>query len=173
MASFRLCIYSRGVTRLSISSNPAFPFPHVKRMPMVKFCMDRLSPAERSRQMSLVRSKNTKPELLVRKLLFSLGYRYRLHGATLPGRPDLVFAKRRKVIFVHGCFWHRHEGCRKTTTPVSNADYWIPKFARTISRDETNLVALQSLGWRVLVVWECELKDLSALGSKLEAFLDD
>lgn len=135
--------------------------------------MDRITSAERSAQMSLVKSKDTGPELKVRKLAHSLGYRYRLHGASLPGKPDLVFVKRKKVVFVHGCFWHRHAGCRKATTPATNLDYWLPKFDRTIERDQRNIERLSSLGWSALVVWECELKDLNALGQRLRAFLDD
>lgn len=135
--------------------------------------MDRITSAERSAQMSLVKSKNTGPELLVRKLVHSLGYRYRLHGAKLPGKPDLVFAKRKKVVFVHGCFWHRHAGCKKATTPATRLDYWLPKFERTVERDQQSLERLSALGWSALIVWECDLKDLNALGQRLKAFLDD
>lgn len=135
--------------------------------------MDRLTPAGRSQQMSLVKSKNTGPELALRRLVFALGYRYRLHGNALPGKPDLVFAGKRKVIFVHGCFWHRHEGCRKTTTPASNTDYWLPKFARTVARDSETLEALRAIGWSSLVVWECQLKDKDALAARLSEFLDN
>lgn len=135
--------------------------------------MDRITSAERSAQMSLVKSKNTRPELLVRRLAHSLGYRYRLHGARLPGKPDLVFAKRKKVVFVHGCFWHRHVDCRKATTPATNLEYWLPKFERTVERDQQNIDRLWALGWSALVVWECELKDLNALGQRLKAFLDE
>lgn len=134
--------------------------------------MDRITSAERSAQMALVKSKNTGPELVVRKLAHSLGYRYRLHGTRLPGKPDLVFAKRKKVIFVHGCFWHRHAGCRKASTPASNMDYWLPKFERTVERDRETAEALSTLGWSMLVVWECELKNPGALAEKLSAFLD-
>lgn len=136
-------------------------------MPLVKCGMDRLSVAGRSRQMSLVKSKNTGPELAVRKLVFSMGYRYRIHKAGLPGKPDLVFVRRKKAIFVHGCFWHRHAGCKKATTPASNTEYWLPKFARTVERDQQTLAFLHSSGWSALVVWECELKDTDALVEKL------
>ncbi|WP_230025882.1 very short patch repair endonuclease [Massilia sp. Bi118] len=135
--------------------------------------MDRITSAERSAQMSLVKSKNTGPELLVRRLVHSLGYRYRLHGAKLPGKPDLVFSKRKKVVFVHGCFWHRHAGCKKATTPATRLDYWLPKFERTVERDQQSLERLSALGWSALIVWECDLKDLNALGQRLKAFLDD
>ncbi len=135
--------------------------------------MDRLSTKDRSYQMSLVKSKNTGPELTVRKIVFSMGHRYRIHGAGLPGKPDLVFSRKKKAIFVHGCFWHRHEDCKKTTTPVSNIEYWLPKFAKTIERDRQTLASLQELGWKTLVVWECELKDIVALAEKLRVFLND
>lgn len=123
--------------------------------------------------MSLVRSKNTKPELAVRKLVFSMGYRYRLHSVGLPGKPDLVFRVRKKAIFVHGCFWHRHEGCKKATIPSSHIDYWLPKFAKTVERDREHLNSLGALGWKTLVVWECELKDADALASKIRTFLEE
>lgn len=133
--------------------------------------MDRISVADRSQQMSLVRSKNTKPELAVRKLVFSMGYHYRIHDVGLPGKPDLVFRARKKVIFVHGCFWHRHKDCKKATTPSSRTEYWLPKFARTVERDQQHLELLHDLGWKTLVIWECELKDINALAAKLLAFL--
>lgn len=123
--------------------------------------------------MSLVKSKNTGPELAVRKLVFSMGYRYRIHGAGLPGKPDLVFSRRKKTIFVHGCFWHRHPGCKKATTPSSHTDYWLPKFARTVDRDRQTLDALHELGWSTMVIWECELIDMNALANRLRAFLND
>lgn len=123
--------------------------------------------------MALVRSKNTKPELAVRKLVFSMGYRYRIHESGLPSKPDLVFSRKKKAIFVHGCFWHRHAGCKKATTPASNTDYWLPKFSRTVERDRESLSDLQAMGWTILVVWECELNDMDALASKLREFLND
>lgn len=135
--------------------------------------MDRLSANGRSRQMSLVKSKNTGPELTVRKLVFSMGYRYRIHAAGLPGKPDLVFVRKKKTVFVHGCFWHRHKDCKKATTPASNTEYWLPKFAATVERDRQTLDSLHELGWKSLVVWECELKDIAALAKKLRAFLND
>jgi DNA mismatch endonuclease, patch repair protein len=135
--------------------------------------MDRLSPKDRSHQMSLVKSKNTGPELSVRKLVFSMGHRYRIHSGGLPGKPDLVFASKKKVIFVHGCFWHRHENCKMATKPASNTDYWLPKFAKTVERDRRTINALLEQGWTVLVVWECELKNMVALTERLRAFLND
>ena len=127
----------------------------------------------RSEQMRLVRSKDTKPELLVRKSLHKLGYRYRLHAPNLPGRPDMVFAGRQKVIFIHGCFWHRHEKCKKSRTPKSNMSYWLPKFSATLRRDQATEETLTAMGWRYIVVWECELKMLPEAISKICGFLDD
>jgi DNA mismatch endonuclease, patch repair protein len=105
--------------------------------------------------MSLVRAKNTKPELIVRRLVHSLGFRYRLHRQDLPGVPDLVFPSRHAVIFVHGCFWHRHKGCGRM--PKSRLDYWLPKLEANKARDVRNRKTLRRNGWRILVVWECEL----------------
>ena len=140
---------------------------------LIECRMDRISIEERSRQMSLVRSKDTKPELFVRKLLFSMKFRYRLHAKDLPGKPDLVFRSQKKAIFVHGCFWHRHAGCSKATTPSSRTEYWLPKFARTLERDQESLEKLHTMGWQALVVWECELKNMDALAARLRAFLND
>jgi len=136
--------------------------------------MDTLSPEDRSRLMALVKGKDTTPELLVRKLVFSLGYRYRLHAKELPGHPDLVFRSRGKVIFVHGCFWHRHSdpSCRLSRLPQTRMDYWVPKFQKNQLRDDRVLAQLEGLGWQVLVVWECELRDPVAVKAKLKRFLD-
>jgi len=113
---------------------------------------------QRSRMMSSIRGKNTKPERVLRSLLFARGSRYRLHVTTLPGCPDLVFPKHRAVVFVHGCFWHRHEGCRYTASPKANADFWRRKFDENVARDSRHTEMLHGLGWRVAVVWECALK---------------
>ncbi|MGQ7814500.1 very short patch repair endonuclease [Metapseudomonas furukawaii] len=118
---------------------------------------DFLSPAERSERMSRIRGKDTQPELALRKVLHRLGLRYRLHGAGLPGKPDLVFPRYRTVVFVHGCFWHRHSGCKIATTPKSNTQFWQEKFDKNIARDAQTAIELQASGWIVLVVWECEL----------------
>ena len=118
--------------------------------------------------MSRVRGKNTAPEMKVRSLLFAMGYRFRLHRKDLPGNPDIVFPGRKCVIFVHGCFWHRHPNCKRASTPVSNADYWTTKFKRTVARDASHQAVLEAEGWRVLVVWECELRDLPALAMRLQ-----
>ncbi len=123
--------------------------------------------------MSLVRSKDTKPELRVRRLVHGLGYRYRLHGRDLPGSPDLVFGPRRKVVFVHGCFWHRHEGCSRNRIPKSpeRRAFWREKLDGNARRDRENQEALRRMGWRILVIWECETSDLDRLTSRIKAFL--
>ncbi|MCY4416022.1 MAG: DNA mismatch endonuclease Vsr [Chloroflexi bacterium] len=134
---------------------------------------DTVSPEARSRIMARVKSKGMKPEMRVRRLLHGLGYRYRLHRADLPGRPDLVFPSRRKVIFVNGCFWHRHDGCPRVRIPATNTEYWVTKLERNYIRDARNISALEYLGWTTLTVWECELSDLSAATDRMVAFLDD
>lgn len=113
---------------------------------------------QRSRMMSSIRGKNTRPERILRSLLFARGFRYRLHVRGLPGSPDLVFPKHRAVVFVHGCFWHRHEGCRYTTNPRTNEVFWQQKFQENVDRDRRHVEALRGLGWRVATVWECALK---------------
>jgi DNA mismatch endonuclease, patch repair protein len=136
---------------------------------------DTLTAAERSKRMSLVRSKNTKPELTVRSLIHRLGFRYRLHGKELPGTPDLLFPSRRKVIFVHGCFWHRHprRTCRLARLPKSRLDFWVPKLEQNRIRDKKQQAELRRLGWRVLVIWECELRDLKKLKARTIDFLNE
>ena len=122
--------------------------------------------------MSRIGPKDTKPELRVRKLLHSLGYRYRLHRKELPGTPDICFPGRRKVIFVHGCFWHRHEHCRRTTTPKTRTAFWEEKFRQNIARDRRNLAALEKQGWNTLIIWSCECEQMDALEGKLIGFLE-
>lgn len=122
--------------------------------------------------MQSVKSKDTKPEMAVRRLLHSRGYRYRLHRKDLPGKPDIVFPGRKKAIFVHGCFWHWH-GCAKGQLPKSRLDYWQPKLAKNIERDRTKQEQLESQGWQVLVVWQCETGDLDELGISLKGFLNN
>lgn len=134
--------------------------------------MDTLSKEQRSKRMSRVRSRDTKPELVVRSLVFLMGYRYRLHDRRLPGAPDLVFRSRRKVIFVHGCFWHRHPDCALARMPKSRLDFWRPKLEGNAARDARNIAALRDQGWGVLVVWECETKDTGCLGKVIRRFLD-
>lgn len=125
----------------------------------------------RSALMSRVHGKNTKPEMVVRRLVRALGYRFGLHNSDLPGTPDLVFPRLRKVIFVHGCFWHRHRGCGRTTTPKTRAAYWKEKFEQNIKRDAAKERALKSLGWDILVVWECETFVPVTLADRIAAFL--
>lgn len=120
--------------------------------------MDIVDSATRSRMMSGIRSKDTKPEMTVRRYLHAKGFRYRLHARDLPGSPDLVLPKYRVAILVHGCFWHRHAGCRFATTPASNIERWSIKFQANIDRDAKKLASLQAAGWRVIIVWECELR---------------
>lgn len=119
---------------------------------------DTLSPEERSERMSRIRSRDTKPELALRSALHRLGFRFRVNARQLPGKPDIVLAKHRTVIFVHGCFWHRHEGCKVANTPKSNTEFWEEKFTRNVERDKVSNKKLEASGWRVIVVWECELK---------------
>ena len=126
---------------------------------------------ERSALMARISSKDTKPEMAVRRLLHALGYRYRLHRRDLPGAPDVAFPGRNKAIFVHGCFWHRHEGCRRTTTPATRKSYWEDKFQRNVLRDRKNLTDLRDMKWDCLVVWECETTDAPALARRLVSFL--
>ncbi|GAA4369081.1 very short patch repair endonuclease [Paeniglutamicibacter cryotolerans] len=154
--------------------------------------MDRLSPAERSAMMRRIRSKDTRPELLVRKLAHAAGYRYRLQGSMsvaeaasarrahpdialpgsrLPGKPDLVFASRHKAVFVNGCFWHRHHCPAGLREPGTNHDFWVAKRSRNQARDAHQLAALGELGWDTLVLWECELHDPKAVALRLEEFL--
>ena len=121
--------------------------------------------------MQSVRSKDTRPELAVRRAVHHMGFRYRLHVRTLPGTPDIVFPSRRKIIFVHGCFWHQHEGCPRARLPKTRPDYWLPKLARTPQRDAASIEKLQAAGWSVLVVWECELAAPAAVHARLRAFL--
>ena len=134
---------------------------------------DIMSPAERSARMARIRARDTRPELLVRSLLYRLGYRYRLHPTDLPGRPDIAFRGKRKVVFVHGCFWHSHEGCRRNRPPKSNSDYWGPKLDKNKRRDLSNIRELRRSKWQILVVWECETKNTDELLPRLLSFLSD
>ena len=134
--------------------------------------VDTVSPDIRSRIMAQVKSKDTKPEMTVRRLLHGLGYRYRLHRRDLPGRPDLVFPSRNKVVFVNGCFWHGHSGCVRATVPATNREFWLAKLERNQARDSRNNVLLVDRGWEVMTVWECELRDLPNLADSLVSFLD-
>jgi DNA mismatch endonuclease (patch repair protein) len=125
---------------------------------------------DRSANMRAIRSKDMLPELAVRHLVYKLGYRFRLHQKNLPGKPDLVFAGRRKVIFVHGCFWHSHD-CKAAHVPKSNVGYWVPKLQRNQARDRENFDALAAGGWDALVIWECETRNIPAVSRRVRAFL--
>ena len=125
-------------------------------------------PPERSALMARVRQKGTGPELLVRQCLHRLGFRFRLHRKDLPGTPDIVLPQHRKVIFVHGCFWHRHLGCPKTTTPKTRTSFWMDKFRTNVRRDRRNMTELRNLGWEPYVVWECDTSDTQELESNLK-----
>lgn len=135
--------------------------------------MDRLTPDRRSWLMSRVKSKNTTPEWTVRRLAFGMGYRYRLHDKRLSGTPDLVFSSRCKAIFVHGCFWHSHEGCRYAKVPKTNTEFWTQKFLRNRERDREIQRKLNAAGWKILVVWQCELKNIEQLKRTLHDFLEN
>jgi DNA mismatch endonuclease (patch repair protein) len=126
---------------------------------------------DRSENMRRIRSRDTSPELAIRSLVHKMGYRFRLHRKDLPGKPDLVFPSRRKVIFVHGCFWHAHN-CKTAHTPKSNASYWKPKFQRNRARDRKNLKVLVKLGWRPLVIWECEVRNNRLVQQSVRRFLE-
>jgi|SRR5579872_1135933 len=132
---------------------------------------DRLAPAHRSENMRRIRSKDTKPELVVRRLVHGLGFRYRLHDRKLPGCPDLVFARKRKIIQVYGCYWHPHGTCRLSHTPQSRQEYWGPKLTGNHARDEANIAKLRSTGWRVLVIRECQTADSERLKLRITKFL--
>ena len=122
---------------------------------------------QRSRNMSAIKSKNTKPEMAVRKVLHSMGYRFRLHGKDLPGSPDIVLPKYRTVIFVHGCFWHRHENCKYATTPKTREEFWNNKFRSNVERDLEIQENIKNIEWRSVVIWECETKDIENLRGKI------
>lgn len=133
--------------------------------------VDTRTPEQRRRIMQSVGTRNTLPELVVRRAVHSLGFRFRLHRKDLPGTPDLVLPRLRKVIFVNGCFWHGHEGCKKGALPKSRAEYWEPKISRNIERDRQVRTLLRDSGWDVLTVWQCQTKDTQALGRLLNDFL--
>ena len=122
--------------------------------------------------MAKVHAKDTAPELFVRQTAHSLGYRFRIHREDLPGCPDLVFPSRRKVIFVHGCFWHRHKRCKRASVPQTRRNFWLEKFASNVARDKRNIAALIEAGWDVLVLWECRLRDKDSVVRELRTFLD-
>lgn len=135
--------------------------------------MDKITSAKRSEVMSHIKGKNTKPEMLIRRLIHSLGYRYRLHVKSLPGIPDLVFPSRRKVIFIHGCFWHRHSCLKGRSMPSTNKDFWKNKFIANKRRDKQHQNEFRKLKWGVLTIWECQTKNLSKIKRKIIKFLEN
>lgn len=135
--------------------------------------MDTYNAETRSRVMRAVKSKDTKPEMLVRRALHKAGYRYRLHRKDLPGKPDLTFPGRRKIIFVHGCLWHQHADCRHASRPASNREYWDAKLDRNVARDRRSINALHDMEWDCLTVWECETKNMDALLKRISYFLGE
>ena len=147
---------------------------------LIRFCpnilgyavTDTLNPQQRSERMSRIRHKDTKPEMRVRRRVHGMGYRYRLHAKDVPGKPDLVFRSRKKVIFVHGCFWHGHAGCKLNRLPKSRQEFWKAKLDANKRRDERVFRELNAEGWRVLVIWECELKDEEEVVSRIQKFLE-
>lgn len=136
--------------------------------------MDIWDKKKRSEVMSKIRSKNTKPEILIRKALFAKGFRYRINDNKLPGKPDVVLPKYKTIIFIHGCFWHRHDGCKYAYTPKTNTDFWIEKIMANKERDIVNQSKLESMGWKVLTIWECEIRQkdkIPALIDRLSAII--
>ncbi len=134
--------------------------------------MDVFSKRTRSRIMSHISGKNTKPEILVRSLLHRMGYRFRIHKKDLPGRPDICLPKHKKVIFVHGCFWHGHENCSRSKRPTTNVEFWNKKIDGNIERDKENIKKLRRLGWQTLMIWTCEIKNQEELKNKLISFIE-
>tara|TARA_Y100001933_G_scaffold36717_1_gene31806 strand:+ start:166 stop:588 length:423 start_codon:yes stop_codon:yes gene_type:complete len=126
---------------------------------------------QRSRNMSAIKSKNTKPEITVRKLLHSMGYRFRIHSKHLPGSPDIVLPKYKTVIFVHGCFWHRHENCKYTSTPKTRKEFWENKFNSNKKRDKKIQKEIIDLGWKFIIIWECQASDIKSLEEKIKDYL--
>lgn len=135
--------------------------------------MDVFPKEKRSQIMASIKGKNTRPEKVVRSLLHQMGYRFRLHRRDLPGCPDIVLPKYKKVIFVHGCFWHGHKNCRRSKRPTSNKIFWDEKLSKNIERDKTNQTNIRNVGWKFLVIWQCEIKDKDILIDKLKSFLNN
>lgn len=160
-------------------SNPRFNGTKLESknfMPIISILtddMDKISKEQRSWNMAQIKSRDTKPEKLVRSLLHRMGYRFRIHRTDLPGKPDIVLSKYRTIIFVHGCFWHRHSDCKYATFPKTNIDYWTRKFENNVYRDTQNIVNLQNQGWNVFTIWECELNDISLLESRIINYFNE
>lgn len=135
--------------------------------------MDNLTKKQRSFCMSRIRSKNTGPEIIVRKILTDLGIKYRLHKTTLPGKPDIVISKQKTVVFINGCFWHQHKNCKKSSIPKTNIKYWKPKLKRNVDKQKKDFKLLRQLGWKKIVVWECQVKNNRFLNKKFEKALHE
>lgn len=148
----------------------ALALPHGPRLEYLGLA-DTLGPEERSRRMAAVKDKHSKPEMKLRSLVHRMGYRYRLHGRGLPGKPDMVFSSRKAVIFMHGCFWHRHRNCPLARMPKSRVAFWSKKLEENRKRDGRVRYKLRKMGWRVLVIWECQLRDPEKVARRVEAFL--
>lgn len=133
--------------------------------------MDNLTKEQRKLCMSRIRSKNTKPELIVRRILSGLGYRYRLHNSKLPGKPDIMISKAKMIIFINGCFWHQHKNCKKQSMPASNKDYWEKKLKRNVEKQKQDVRALRGLGWKVYKIWECQTANEKKLTSRVMQIL--
>lgn len=134
--------------------------------------VDHLTPEKRSWNMRQIKSRDTSPEKAVRKLLYELGYRYRLYRRDLPGCPDIILSKHKTAVFVHGCFWHRHKGCKRASVPASKTDFWLEKFRLSTERDKANLRKLKDLGWTVRIVWECQVKNSESLKGLIKSWFD-
>lgn len=155
-----------GWTRLAID-----PSTRRSTSTISTFMVTRLSPEVRAARMRAIRKEDTKPEIVVRRIAHRLGLRFRLYRRDLPGSPDLVFPRHRKIVLVHGCFWHQHEGCRLARQPLTNRNYWLPKLARNVERDRQVQAQLSNLGWRSIVIWECETRCDETVGERIVTFL--
>lgn len=134
--------------------------------------VDNLTPEQRKRNMMNITSRHTKPEKIVRSIIHKMGYRFRLHDSKLPSKPDIVLPRHKKIVLVHGCYWHMHVCKRGNVTPKTNTDYWQKKRFRNVERDEINLLELKKLGWKTVIIWECEVRDKSTLSQRLKGFLN-
>jgi len=133
--------------------------------------LDNFTKEQRSRCMSRIKSKDTKPEIIVRKTLYKLGFRYGLYKEDLPGKPDIIFLKKKIAIFVNGCFWHQHEGCKRKSSPKTNTEYWEKKLKKNVENQNKSIISLRKTGWKVFIIWECETKDSTLLEKRIKEFL--